>query len=237
MQIFNQAFSHISGGQVLDIATGTGDFTRVLKQHLESYTHITGIDIKRPSKENYDAFFSNKDCSFLQMNASQLAFLNNSFDTISISVSLHHLDDILSTLAEVLRVLKIGGKCIIAEMYKDGLNDPQETVKQIHHWAADIDQAHGISHNHTLARQDILDIIENLDLEILKILDRIETDDDPLEPKKIANNNKVLDMVLARAVDLPTYEVHKKRAQELRDRVLTIGTQLPSILIIVAQKL
>jgi len=54
------------------------------------------------------------------MNAERMDFANESFDTVSISASLHHLPNIQQVLAEISRVLKPGGNFILAEMHRDG---------------------------------------------------------------------------------------------------------------------
>ncbi|NIV31266.1 MAG: methyltransferase domain-containing protein, partial [Anaerolineae bacterium] len=46
---------------------------------------------------------------FIQMDAARLGFADESFDTVSISASLHHLADASPVFAEMGRMLRPGG--------------------------------------------------------------------------------------------------------------------------------
>jgi ubiquinone/menaquinone biosynthesis C-methylase UbiE len=164
MNVFKQAFGDLVGGRVLDIATHEGGFIQILMENLKSYTEILGIDISESAIEIAQRTFDQKNIQFIQMDAGQLSFEDESFDTVSISASLHHLADIPQVLAEAKRVLKTGGHLIIAEIHRDGQTGAQLTTVYLHHWVAEVDSALGILHNKTLARQEIVDYLERLGL-------------------------------------------------------------------------
>ena len=106
MGIFEEVLNKIDGGRVLDVATHEGGFVHILKDNLQSYTQIIGIDINVQAIVKAHNSIGNKQIKFMVMNAEQLNFANNSFDTVSISASLHHLTDIRQVLTEMMRVLK-----------------------------------------------------------------------------------------------------------------------------------
>jgi ubiquinone/menaquinone biosynthesis C-methylase UbiE len=98
------------------------------------------------------------------MSGERLLYPDSSFDTVSISNSLHHLPDIKKTLNEMLRVLKPGGLFIINELFCDGQNEKQLSHVLLHHLQAEVDTLLGIPHDKTFEKQKILDIAGNMGL-------------------------------------------------------------------------
>ena len=111
MNIFKQTLGDIAGGRVLDVATQAGDFVRILAESLESYTEIVGIDISEQAIETAQSAFDQENTQFIQMDAEQMGLKDESFDTVSISASLHHLATIPPVLTEMKRVLRTGKAC------------------------------------------------------------------------------------------------------------------------------
>ena len=93
MNTLKQALGGICGGRVLDVATGEGDFIKTLVGNLKSYGEIIGIDTIGYTKAAESTFYV-ANVRFIQMDAEQLGFGDETFDTVSISSSLHHLESI-----------------------------------------------------------------------------------------------------------------------------------------------
>lgn len=146
----------ISGGKVLDVATGKGDFIDTLRKALKNYRAFVGIDNSQKEVEAAKKRFDGQPVEIMKMNAEALKFQSDSFDTVCLSYSLHHLSRIDKMLAEMKRVLKPGGYFIIQEEFSDGeQTEAQKTDILQHHWDAEIDTLLGISHNKTFTRQKI----------------------------------------------------------------------------------
>jgi ubiquinone/menaquinone biosynthesis C-methylase UbiE len=102
----------------LDVATGRGGFIDTLIKTLKAYDSFVGIDYY-PSNESREGMesakrrFAGKPVQFLEMNAESLGFEDESFDTVCISHSLHHLASIDKVMTEMKRVLKKGGNFIL----------------------------------------------------------------------------------------------------------------------------
>jgi SAM-dependent methyltransferase len=167
-----ETLKSISGGRVLDVATGDGEFVSLLMKTLKNYDSFIGVDISAKDVESARKRLAGKPVKILEMNAEALEFGDGSFDTVCISDSLHHLDKIDNVLAEMRRVLKTGGHFILQEMYCDGdQTEAQKTEILKHHWHAEIDSLLGTTQNKTLTRQRIIDIANSLKLEELTILE------------------------------------------------------------------
>ncbi len=166
----------ISAGKVLDVGTAEGGFIDTLVKTLKTYDSFVGIDYcpSDESKKDMEAAkkrFEGKAVQFLQMNAENLRFEDESFDTVCISHSLHHLADINMVMTEMKRVLKKGGNFILQEVYCDGEQSEAQKADELEHeWEARIDSLLGITHNKTLTRQGISDIADGLKLSEIEIL-------------------------------------------------------------------
>jgi 2-polyprenyl-3-methyl-5-hydroxy-6-metoxy-1,4-benzoquinol methylase len=236
--VFKQAFGGISGGRVLDVATAEGGFIRILQESLSSYTEIVGIDVSRPHTEaarSTSAPGGGNVC-FIQMNGERMGLKDGSFDTVTISASLHHLANGPRVLAEMKRALRPGGHLLVAEMHQDGRTEAQLTLIQMHHWVAAIDTALGILHNRTLARQEMVDLIADLDLCDARFHDWVDTASDPLDPEAIRRGEAAIERHIERARGTASYESLRQRGEDLRRRLRTGGVQREPVLIITAKK-
>lgn len=237
MNVFEELFSVLAGGRVLDAATGEGGFIRVLHKYLNSYTEIVGIDssgrmIKTTQRKN-----KNQKVQFVQMNAGQIGFKEESFDTVSIAVSLHHLENVRQVLGEMKRVLKSGGMFIVCEMHRDGMTEAQFNAIRIHHWAAEVDAALGILHDRTFARAEILDYIDGLNLNDVITRDIQKKDADPLDGEAVTSVGGYIDKYVQRAGQISTGEMLIQRGEELRRSLYEKGVQREPVLVVIGQKL
>ena len=159
----------ISGGKVLDVATEGGDFINTLMKTLKEYDSFVGIDISAKELKSAIKEFKDKPVKFIEMNAENLVFEDNAFDTVSISHSLHHLADIDKVLSEMKRVLKPDGFFILQEMYSDGeQTEAQKTDILNHRHNSKIDSLMGITHNKALTKQKIIEYVDNIGLKGVK---------------------------------------------------------------------
>jgi len=162
----------VEGGNVLDAATGRGEFIATLKHNLKSYVQIIGVDASARSVEYAEKLFPENDVEIFRMNLEDLQFENNYFDTVCISNSLHHLEHIENVFSELLRVLKKGGLMLITEMYSDLPQTPaQETHILMHHWIAGVDRLGGVYHNSTFTKSELDEMTKKLPLKKMELHD------------------------------------------------------------------
>ena len=109
--------------RVLDIGCGTGDLTISMARLANKDTEITGLDYSPPmleiAKEKAEKAGVGKRVRFIEGEASHLPFPDSTFDVTAISFAFRNLTYknpvCQSHLAEVLRVLKPGGRYVIVE--------------------------------------------------------------------------------------------------------------------------
>ena len=121
----------ISPKQILDIATGTGDFAiAALKLNPEK---VTGIDISTGmldmGREKMRKKGLDKRIELLEGDSESIQFEDNKFDAIIVAFGVRNFENLEKGLGEMLRVLKPGGKAVILEFsqpstfpFKQGYN-------------------------------------------------------------------------------------------------------------------
>jgi len=236
LNAFEELFSDIVGGRVLDVACGEGGYITILERYLGSFTSISGIDSNLKVLRDAQHTFDPPKIQFLQMDGGYLGFESGAFDTVNISASLHHLENVSRVLAEMKRVLKSGGKFILTEMHRDGVSEAQFNAIRIHHWAAAVDSNLGVLHDRTFSRQEILSFVDELDLG--NVITR-----DFSTPGSKAENEKTLTSVLdyldfyhQRLGDQPGSQILIQQEDELRTALSETGYQREPVLIVIAEK-
>ena len=245
----------VSGGRILDVATARGGFIDTLMKTLEDYDSFVGIDYcaSAPSRNEMESAkkrFEGKPVRFLEMNAEDLRFEDKSFDTVCISHSLHHLDKIDTVLAEMKRVLRIGGNFILQEPYCDGdQTEAQKADELEHEWEARIDSLLGITHNKTFTKQRIMNVVNSLKLRELEVFDSTHPIDclfckrkheceDPKNQATFHNSIKEIDEVFKRIEnysDLETRNRLKEEGERIRQTIAKSGSAAASYLFIIGK--
>ena len=224
---------HISGSRVLDVATGNGGFIHFMLEGLKDFDEIIGIDTKEGLEEVFEEQFGDKPIRYQQMDAAQMEFADESFDTVCISNSLHHMPDLPRTLSEMLRVLRPGGHLILLEMYRDNQSETQITHVQLHHWWGAVDRVQGISHNETFRREEIIEMAAGLGLVEMRVHDLSELGENPRDPSILAEINPVIDRYIQRADGHPELQA---RGEELRQHLEDVGLDGAASLLVTGKK-
>jgi ubiquinone/menaquinone biosynthesis C-methylase UbiE len=236
LNAFEELFTDIDGGRVLDVATGEGGYINILQRYLSSFASITGVDTSERVLRIARGAYRNPEIHFVQMDAEQLGFETGTFDTVNISASLHHLENVAKVLAEIKRVLKSGGKFILTEMHRDGTTEAQFNAVRIHHWAAAVDSGLGSLHDRTFARDEMLDFVDELKLRNVTIRDFPNTDSDPMDENALKSIDGYLDRYVQRAHRTTGSQVLIQQSEELRRSLQEKGLQREPVLIVVAEK-
>lgn len=105
--------------QILDIATGTGDFALLLAKRLKPQ-HITGADISEGmmavGREKVEKEGLQDTISFEHEDCMQLSFPDGTFDAVTSAYGVRNFQDLDKGLREMRRVLQPGGHLLIVEL-------------------------------------------------------------------------------------------------------------------------
>ncbi len=120
-QIAKEALLPKDSYRLLDIATGTGDLAIAIKKMAESKAKVvdlTGVDFNGDmlglAKKKAEQIGC--DVNFMVGDALKLKFPDNSFDIITNSFAMRDFDSLEGFIEECRRVLKKGGKVVLADM-------------------------------------------------------------------------------------------------------------------------
>ena len=235
-EICTRALGRLDGGLVLDVATGKGGYAGLLAARLKSFERIVGIDINVSDMLAARADAKLSEHAYACVDAARLAFLDAVFDTTAIAFSLHHLARPARVLVEMMRGLKPGGHLVVAEMHASARTVPQRTAVQVHHWAAAVDSALGITHSPTFPRQQFVDWMEALPLDEVEYHDEYACGADPFAPQLTSQVQEYMDRYLEVATHTADYPQFARRAAVLHQQIADSGIQPEPILIIVARR-
>jgi len=98
-------FGYVNG-VVLDVGCGRGDPTKMLSGKCD---YIIGVDVSNV----FDRSKISANLDFLQADALNLPFKDESFDAVVSFDVIEHVQDDLKFLREIKRVLKRGGKLLL----------------------------------------------------------------------------------------------------------------------------
>jgi len=234
--MFEELLVKIHGGSVLDVGCGSGQFIEMLMQSLGSFESITGIDVDDIVLGEARSKFSAEIFNFIRASSQSLPFEDASFDFVSISKALHHMEDDRQTLGEMKRVLKPGGYFLISEMIRDGLSDTQQSHLLYHHLRSEIDQLLGISHHNTYMRSDMLDLIDSVGLDDLSLYDYTPPGPDPKDPENIDDYIAKMKGWLVDLEDHPEREYYRNRMAVLAEHIREQGISRPTQIIALGTK-
>jgi demethylmenaquinone methyltransferase/2-methoxy-6-polyprenyl-1,4-benzoquinol methylase len=107
------------GQQVLDLAGGTGDLTRLMSPRVGADGHIILSDINAAmlavGRERLLDSGIQGNVTFAQANAEQLPFPENSFDLVTMAFGLRNVTDKQRALHAIHDILRPGGRLLVLE--------------------------------------------------------------------------------------------------------------------------
>jgi demethylmenaquinone methyltransferase/2-methoxy-6-polyprenyl-1,4-benzoquinol methylase len=101
-----------AGAAVLDVAAGPGNVAQALIAH--GARRVVALDLSYNMLAE-GARRGLPDIDFVNADAQRLPFPDASFDAVTISFGLRNVPDAPAALAEFARVLRPGGRCVVAE--------------------------------------------------------------------------------------------------------------------------
>lgn len=101
--------------QILDVATGTGDFAIAIERKAHPGSSLTGIDLSEEMLA-IGRQKASEGIRFLQGDCEALPFADGSFDRVSVAFGIRNFEHLEKGLSEMCRVLKPDGKLVVLEL-------------------------------------------------------------------------------------------------------------------------
>lgn len=109
--------------QILDVATGTGDFAIDLYRRIQPQ-QVVGLDLTpamlQVAERKVQALGLNQKISFIEGDCLQLPFDDNSFDAVTVAFGVRNFESMEQGYIEMLRVLRPGGMLCVIELSTPG---------------------------------------------------------------------------------------------------------------------
>ena len=106
---------------ILDIASGTGDISKLIsKEYPNTTIFMSDINYEMLDEGRNRAIDEsfNRNCHFCQLSGEELPFKDNTFDVITVGFGLRNFTDKEKGLKEMKRCLKKNGKLLVLEFSK-----------------------------------------------------------------------------------------------------------------------
>lgn len=133
----------------LEFGCGGGGFLEFILKQNATWTSIIAVDINAESVKKARSLLEGFAIKFIVTEILPLDLDSRSFDTITLSNTIHHLKDKESVFSELKRLLRPGGQVIITEMVDDDLSKAEEAYYRFHSLRAAVDTLKGIYHEST----------------------------------------------------------------------------------------
>jgi ubiquinone/menaquinone biosynthesis C-methylase UbiE len=232
MEELIKRLQEFAAGDMLDVACGRGDFLN-LAHYFRQVGKITAIDNDPRYRSDIDKIAEDMDIEFKTMDAAEMDFEDETFDTVVISNSLHHLNNPSSILKQMRRVLKKGGYFLINEMYYNDLTSAQNSHKLLHHFVAEINRAQGIVHNSTYKKEEIIRLAHSIHLSDYEVFDYAWQVKDVHNPDTIKQILQRMKSIANLYQDLDDKKYYSKRQAEIEKYIKKHGyASTPSVFII-----
>ena len=221
---FKQIINIYNKPQIIDICSGSGEFLNFFQNELKDIKNIICIDVVDKNINN-----ENLNTNFIKMNCDNLNFKDELFDIVTLSNSLHHIENLDKTIDEIKRIIKKNGRIIFNEMYCDNLNNSQKTHVMLHHLSSDIDISNNIFHKKTFEREYIINFI-NKKFNIINKYDYINNSNLSLD-----EINNILDFLTKKSNNTNKLYI-KEKSEEIINNYLKYGFENATQLFIECKK-
>ena len=237
MRKLSNLMKSFTDAKILDIGTGNGNFIKILGSLDDGYKSAIGIDVLDSSITSCKANFKDERITFMKMDALDMDFDDGSFDIVSLSNSLHHLEDISATLKAMERVLAPGGVLLICEMMSNNLSKSQKSHLAMHHFAAEIDRERGSIHYETFTDKEILaHLTEKSALDIKDVWEFVTPNTNDITKKEIEWLFETIDRVQERVEGSERIEYYRKKADKIKKYIRKYGFDSATQIIVVLGK-
>ncbi|OZC90753.1 hypothetical protein CH254_07525 [Rhodococcus sp. 06-412-2C] len=102
---------------VLDVASGPGNFTKYLSDHLSGEGVVVGFDISEQMIRRAVRDNRGPHAAYMRGDAQSLPFADNTFDAVCCYAALYLIPNPLTVVDELIRVLRPGGRIAIMTSY------------------------------------------------------------------------------------------------------------------------
>ncbi len=225
------------GGKILDVATGRGEFIHFLVHTIKSFDEIVGIDITDMAFREIMGFFEDHAVKLHKMDAYKMDFRDETFDTVCLSNSIHHFNDVDKVFSEMKRILKPGGNFVIQEMVcDDSQTEQQKSHIMLHHWFAKIDMMNNRYHDHTCTKEQLWEQIDAIGLSEYEKFEYTPEMKEPMSEEGINRYIHLTDQVISNFRNSDNYCALNKEKEIIQEHIRKNGFAPADMIFLMGKK-
>ena len=104
------AKTELKSQNCIEVGSATGIMTYYLAEY---FTEVVGIDIDKPALNFAKKNYSRSNLKYYEMDALNMRFDDNSFDNIVCHHTYEHVENDITLMSEIYRILKPGGLLVM----------------------------------------------------------------------------------------------------------------------------
>ena len=233
METLRSRLGSYDAGLLLDVAVGRGEFLKFALQSFKTFVGAAGIDVSADMLFIAKEALGHLPVTLVTGSALSMPFPDHAFDTVTMSNSLHHMEDLDQLFVEMMRVCRVNGLIVINEMVSDEYSSLQENHMLYHNLIAEIDKQMGHYHRNIYSKKELLGIIREKDFKILERFMHEEKAGDLIRQEDVDQ----LVQSLSRRIDMlhntDHYYFYENKARDIIDRLKKQGFHKPKPLTVV----
>ena len=218
----------INAGTVLDVACGKGEFLKFALRSFNSYRMAVGIDSEIESLLEARRNLYEYPVSFVMGSALSMPFLEESFSTVMLSNSLHHIQDHSTLFTEMIRICRIDGLILINEMISDSHSEYQESHLLYHHYIAELDNLLGHYHHETYSEKELQHLVKEYNLKVTEFFLHEDSSKDCLSPDEINRMSERMNIKVSLLKNNDSYYLYLNKARDIEKKIRRTGVHRPN---------
>jgi ubiquinone/menaquinone biosynthesis C-methylase UbiE len=227
MDLLKSRLNHYDAGCWLDMGVGRADFLKFALHSFHSWKSVAGIDIDAEILQVAKSELQEYPVVLVMGSALTTPFMNHYFDTVTMSNTLHHIENISGLLSETARICKNKGLVIINEMLNESYAELQENYLLYHRFIANIDNQQGRYHRETYTLKELLSMIKVPFFQLIDYFVHSETSGDAMDQKEIEALSSRLRNRVLQLKGTDYYYFYENKAADIINRFSKTGIHRP----------
>lgn len=219
--------SGLTLGAYLEFGCGGGQFLKYLLEQNQTSTSITAVDINAKAIEHAKSELENYNIEFILQETLPLELMDQQFSTITLTNTLHHLQNKPGVLAELKRLIQPDGRIIITEMISDQLTEPEHVYCLFHGLRASVDRLNGVYHDYTYTESEIRNKVMDAGCKIVDHAIVVNSKVVERDTAEIERIELLLDEMIEKEKERPEYTSLTKQVEKIKALLNTHGIKRP----------